>query len=50
MFRSISIQKRLLAAFGLLAFMLAGLGLYNLNTCHKSVSGRIWLKPIYYPP
>ena len=32
MFRSISIQKRLLAAFGLLAFMLAGLGLYNLNT------------------
>jgi methyl-accepting chemotaxis protein len=32
MFRSISIQKRLIAAFGLLAFMLAGLGLYNLNT------------------
>lgn len=32
MFRSISIQKRLLAAFGLLAVMLAGLGLYNLNT------------------
>ncbi len=32
MFRSVSIQKRLLAAFGLLAFMLAGLGLYNLNT------------------
>lgn len=32
MFRSVSIQKRLLAAFGALAFMLAALGLYNLNT------------------
>lgn len=32
MFRTISIQKRLLAAFGALAFMLAALGLYNLNT------------------
>lgn len=32
MFRSVSIQKRLLAAFGVLAFMLAALGLYNLNT------------------
>lgn len=32
MFRSVSIQKRLLAAFGVLAFMLAALGLFNLNT------------------
>lgn len=32
MFRTISIQKRLLAAFGALAFLLAALGLYNLNT------------------
>lgn len=32
MFRTISIQKRLLAAFGALAFMLAALGFYNLNT------------------
>lgn len=32
MLRTISIQKRLLTAFGALAFMLAALGLYNLNT------------------
>ena len=32
MFRTISIQKRLLTAFGALAFMLAALGFYNLNT------------------
>lgn len=32
MLRTIGIQKRLLAAFGLLAFMLAALGVYNLNT------------------
>ncbi|MCC5450657.1 methyl-accepting chemotaxis protein [Rheinheimera sp. UJ51] len=32
MFRSLSIQKRLLSAFGALVLMLAGLGVYNLNT------------------
>lgn len=32
MLRAISIQKRLLVAFGALAFMLAALGLYNLNS------------------
>lgn len=32
MLRTISIQKRLLTAFGALAFLLAALGIYNLNT------------------